>query len=114
MCRSTRELGEKGNDHCTGSPPVNLLPSHLETIQPTGQTTCLVAEVSGHVVVVIALVLARLEQVERFVGLLDVVAATVLRVVSTAAAAIALLVVVVGVVGEDVAVDARRSRRVLQ
>ena len=91
----------------------------METIQPTGQTTCLVAEVSRHVVVVVvALVLARLEQVERFVCLLDVVAATVLRVgravVPPTGAAIALLVVVVGVVGEDVAVDARRSRRVLQ
>ena len=76
--------------------------------------TCLVAEVSRDVVVVAALVLARLEQVERFVvPLLDVVAAAVLRVVTPAAAAVALLVGAVVLV-EDVAVDARRSRRVLQ
>ena len=78
----------------------------METIQPT----CLVAEVSRDVVVVVALVLARLEQVERLVGRLRHVIA-VLRVVPPTA--VPLLVVGVGVVGEEVAVDARRSRRVL-
>ena len=85
----------------------------METIQPT----CLVAEVSRDVFVVVALVLARLEQVERLVGvlLLNVVAAAALGVVppKAATAAVALRVGMVGVVGEDVAVDARRSRRVL-
>ena len=54
---------------------------------------------------------------ERLVGvlLLNVVAAAALGVVppKAAAAAVALRVGMVGVVGEDVAVDARRSRRVL-
>ena len=68
--------------------------------------TCLVAKISRNVVVVVALVLARLQQAERLVSLLDVVAAAALGVVPPTAATVAFLVVV-GVVGEEVAVDAR-------
>ena len=81
---------------------------HAETIQPT----CLVAEVSRDVFVVVALVLARLEQVERLVGRLRHVVA-VLGVVPPTAVPL-LVVVVVGVVAEEVAVGARRPRRVLE
>ena len=116
----SREFCEKGNYHSIGSTSLN---AHDVLIwkafnQPIDQPTHLVTEVSRDVVVVVALVLARLEQVERLVGvlLLNVVAAAALGVVppKAATAAVALRVGMVGVVGEDVAVDARRSRRVLR